>query len=209
MSDEIPRRSVQRSARLASLPLGFASRTAAGWGRRLAGGDQGTISADVARRGAEQLFEVLGELKGGAMKVGQALSVFEAGMPEKYAGPFREALTKLQAEAPPMPPEEVEHVLDAQLGLRWRERFSEFDGTATAAARPDLRARNRLTAAVATVGRSHGDAPRARRTPPPIAEPGPVGPGCRARGSPPRGPRRPRGSGWRGDAAGRRTRVQR
>lgn len=80
------------------------------------------------------MFAVLGELKGGAMKVGQALSVFEAGMPDRYAEPFREALTKLQAEAPPLPEEEVEKVLDAQLGLRWRERFAEFDGEAAAAA---------------------------------------------------------------------------
>ena len=80
------------------------------------------------------MFAVLGELKGGAMKVGQALSVFEAGMPDRYAEPFREALTKLQAEAPPLPEEEVEKVLDTQLGLRWRERFAEFDGEAAAAA---------------------------------------------------------------------------
>lgn len=80
------------------------------------------------------MFAVLGELKGGAMKVGQALSVFEAGMPDKYAEPFREALTKLQAEAPPLPAEEVEKVLDAQLGLKWRDRFAEFDGEAVAAA---------------------------------------------------------------------------
>lgn len=80
------------------------------------------------------MFAVLGELKGGAMKVGQALSVFEAGMPDKYAEPFREALTKLQSEAPPLPADEVEKVLDAQLGLKWRERFAEFDGQAAAAA---------------------------------------------------------------------------
>ena len=80
------------------------------------------------------MFAVLGELKGGAMKVGQALSVFEAGMPDKYAEPFREALTKLQSEAPPLPADEVEKVLDAQLGLKWRERFAKFDGQAAAAA---------------------------------------------------------------------------
>lgn len=68
------------------------------------------------------------------MKVGQALSVFEAGMPDKYAEPFREALTKLQSEAPPLPADEVEKVLDAQLGLKWRERFAKFDGQAAAAA---------------------------------------------------------------------------
>src|SRR5699024_55965 len=68
------------------------------------------------------------------MKVGQALSVFEVGMPERYAEPFRETLAKLQAEAPPMQPGTVESVLDVQLGRRWRERFEEFDTTAVAAA---------------------------------------------------------------------------
>ena len=134
VSDEIPRRSVQRSARLASLPLGFASRTAAGWGRRLAGGDQGEISADVARRGAEQLFAVLGELKGGAMKFGQALSVFEAAVPPEMAEPYREALTKLQTAAPPMPAARTHRVLAEQFGRGWRDRFLEFDDTPAAAA---------------------------------------------------------------------------
>ena len=37
------------------------------------------------------------------MKLGQALSVFEAALPEESAAPYREALTKLQEAAPPMP----------------------------------------------------------------------------------------------------------
>lgn len=98
------------------------------------GQGDGELTEELADHAAEQVFAVLGELKGGAMKVGQALSVFEAGMPDRYAEPFREALTRLQAEAPPMPSEEVEKVLDTQLGLRWRERFDDFDGEATAAA---------------------------------------------------------------------------
>src|SRR3712207_9392406 len=48
---------------------------------------------------AEHLFSVLGQLKGGAMKMGQALSVFEAALPEELAGPYRAALTKLQEAA--------------------------------------------------------------------------------------------------------------
>ena len=102
MSD-IPRRTAARTAKLASLPLGVAGRAAAGWGRRLAGGNSEEISAQLLARSAEQLFAVLGELKGGAMKFGQALSVFEAAVPDELAGPFRESLTKLQHAAPPMP----------------------------------------------------------------------------------------------------------
>lgn len=131
---ELPRTSSRRAARLAGLPLGIAGRAAGSLGRRALGRGGGDLGEELVDQAAEQVFAVLGELKGGAMKVGQALSVFEAGMPDRYAEPFREALTKLQAEAPPMPPEEVERVLDAQLGLRWRERFAEFDGVATAAA---------------------------------------------------------------------------
>ena len=37
------------------------------------------------------------------MKFGQALSVFEAALPEELAAPYRAALTKLQDAAPPMP----------------------------------------------------------------------------------------------------------
>ena len=61
------------------------------------------VSSQLNAQTAEQLFAVLGQLKGGAMKFGQALSVFEAALPEELAAPYREALTKLQEAAPPMP----------------------------------------------------------------------------------------------------------
>jgi predicted unusual protein kinase regulating ubiquinone biosynthesis (AarF/ABC1/UbiB family) len=131
---DIPRRTAARTAKLASLPLGMAGRAAAGWGRRLAGGDSDEISAQMMARSAEQLFAVLGELKGGAMKFGQALSVFEAAIPDEFAAPFRESLVKLQTAAPPMPTAEVNRMLTEQLGSGWRERFAEFDDTPAAAA---------------------------------------------------------------------------
>lgn len=131
---DLPRTSSRRAARLAGLPLGIVGRAAGSLGRRALGRGEGDLTEELADQAAEQVFAVLGELKGGAMKVGQALSVFEAGMPDRYSEPFREALTKLQSEAPPLPPAEVEKVLDTQLGLRWRERFAEFSGEAAAAA---------------------------------------------------------------------------
>lgn len=131
---DIPRRGAARTAKLASLPLGFAGRTAAGWGKRLAGQTSEQISADMSAKTAEQLFSVLGELKGGAMKFGQALSVFEAAVPEELAEPYREALTKLQSGAPPMPASTVHRVLAEQLGTGWRGRFTSFDDTPAASA---------------------------------------------------------------------------
>ncbi len=58
----------------------------------------------------------------------------EAAIPEEFAEPYREALTKLQAEAPPLPAKQVHRVLDQQLGTKWRDRFAEFDDTPTASA---------------------------------------------------------------------------
>jgi predicted unusual protein kinase regulating ubiquinone biosynthesis (AarF/ABC1/UbiB family) len=131
---DIPRRAASRTAKLAALPLGFAGRTAWGLGKRAVGVATDVISADIQQRTAEQLFSVLGQLKGGAMKFGQALSVLEAAMPDEMAGPYRQALTKLQEAAPPMPAANVHKALAEQLGADWRERFTEFDDSPAAAA---------------------------------------------------------------------------
>jgi predicted unusual protein kinase regulating ubiquinone biosynthesis (AarF/ABC1/UbiB family) len=131
---DIPRRAASRTAKLAALPLGFAGRTALGLGKRAVGVATDVISADIQQRTAEQLFSVLGQLKGGAMKFGQALSVLEAAMPEEMAGPYRQALTKLQEAAPPMPAANVHKVMSEQLGPDWRDRFAEFDDIPAAAA---------------------------------------------------------------------------
>ncbi|GAS93127.1 ATP-binding protein ABC transporter [Mycolicibacterium canariasense] len=131
---DIKRGSVARNAKLATLPVGFAGRAALGFGKRLTGKSKDEVTAELMDKAAQQLFTVLGELKGGAMKVGQALSVMEAAIPEQYGKPYREALTKLQREAPPLPAAKVHRVLDAQLGTKWRDRFASFDDTPVASA---------------------------------------------------------------------------
>ncbi|MEZ0076713.1 ABC1 kinase family protein [Planotetraspora sp. GP83] len=133
MSD-LPHRAVTRSAKLATLPLGFAGRTALGLGRRLGGASAEIVAQEIQQRTAEQIFKVLGELKGGAMKLGQALSIFEAALPPEIAGPYRATLTKLQDAAPPLPATAVHRVLAEQLGEDWRENFVEFEDRPTAAA---------------------------------------------------------------------------
>lgn len=130
----IPKRAVARTARMASLPLGYAGRTALGLGKRIGGKPAEVVATEIQMRTAEQMFKVLGELKGGAMKFGQALSVFEAALPEEMAGPYRATLTRLQDAAPPMPAETVHKVLADQLGADWRDRFAEFNDDPAAAA---------------------------------------------------------------------------
>ena len=131
---ELPRRAVSRTARLAALPLGFAGRTAVGTVRRFGGAPAETVMSEVQQRTAEQLFKTLGDLKGGAMKMGQALSILESALPEELAAPYRAQLTRLQDSAPPMEAATVHHVLATELGTRWRSKLVEFDDDPAAAA---------------------------------------------------------------------------
>ncbi|CAM5477133.1 hypothetical protein STAFG_1248 [Streptomyces afghaniensis 772] len=133
MSD-LPRKAVTRTAKLAALPLGIAGRATWGFGKRIVGESAELVGRELQQRTADQLFKVLGELKGGAMKFGQALSVFESALPEEVAGPYRAALTKLQEAAPPMPTRTVHAVLEERLGEGWHELFLEFEDKPAAAA---------------------------------------------------------------------------
>src|SRR6185437_2581180 len=72
--------------------------------------------------------------KGGAMKLGQALSVFEAGLPPEIVGPYRDTLTRLQESAPPLSAQAIHRVLADDMGEQWRASFAEFDDQPAAAA---------------------------------------------------------------------------
>ena len=131
---ELPRKAVARTARLAALPLGYAGRTAWGLGKRIGGASAESVLTEVQQRTAEQLFRTLGDLKGGAMKFGQAMSIFEAALPEELAAPYREQLTRLQDSAPPMPTMTVRSILARDLGADWKDRLVEIDPVPAAAA---------------------------------------------------------------------------
>jgi predicted unusual protein kinase regulating ubiquinone biosynthesis (AarF/ABC1/UbiB family) len=131
---DVPRTAVARAAKLARLPIGLAGRTALGVGKRIGGRPAEIVAQEIQQRTADQIFRVLGELKGGAMKLGQALSIFEAALPPEIAGPYRATLTKLQESAPPLPVRSVHQVLVGDLGEGWRENFAEFNDSPAAAA---------------------------------------------------------------------------
>ena len=137
MSDkdpDIPQSALRRTARLAALPVAFAGRSSVAVGKRLVGKPAGAVLLEVQQRTADQMFRVLGELKGGAMKFGQALSVFEAAIPPELAEPYRQALTKLQDSAPAMSITRVEKVMATQFGEDWADLFQDFDAVPAAAA---------------------------------------------------------------------------
>jgi predicted unusual protein kinase regulating ubiquinone biosynthesis (AarF/ABC1/UbiB family) len=131
---DLPRKAVTRTARLAGLPIGYAGRQALGVGKRLGGAPAEVVMNEVQTRTAAQLFKTLGELKGGAMKFGQALSIFEGALPEEIAAPYREQLTKLQDAAPPMSAAVVHQQLVKEFGAGWKRDIIEFDDTPAASA---------------------------------------------------------------------------
>ena len=129
----LPTGALRRTGRLAVLPLRHAAHSAAAASRL-----SRTATDQVAARTAEQLFATFGELKGGAAKLGQAMSVFEAAMPEEVAAPYRSALRRLTDAAPAMPAEVARRVVAADLtvayGPGWQERLMAFDDKPAAAA---------------------------------------------------------------------------
>ena len=132
--NDLSRSAVIRTAKLARLPAGLAGRTALGTGKRLSGRPAELVARQVQERTAEQIFRVFGELKGGAMKLGQALSIFEAALPPEIAGPYRATLARLQESAPPLPARTMHKVLAGDMGEQWRASFAEFDDRPAAAA---------------------------------------------------------------------------
>ena len=79
---------------------------------------------------AEQVFELLGGMKGAIMKLGQMLSLLADGLPEAY----QQALRGLQQGAPPMAPHLVAEVVRAELGGLPERVFFEFSEEPVAAA---------------------------------------------------------------------------
>src|ERR1035437_2220572 len=132
--NDLPRLAVTRTAKLATLPVGLAGRTALGTGKRLGGRPAELVAQEIQQRTAEQIFRVLGRCRRRAMKLGQALSIFEAALPPEIAGPYRATLARLQESAPPLPARTIHKVLAGDMGQEWRASFAEFDDQPAAAA---------------------------------------------------------------------------
>ena len=79
---------------------------------------------------ADRLSEILGDLKGPVMKIGQLLSTIPDLLPPEYI----EALSQLQSNAPPMGWNFVKRRMKSELGASWENKFVEFEKTPFAAA---------------------------------------------------------------------------
>jgi predicted unusual protein kinase regulating ubiquinone biosynthesis (AarF/ABC1/UbiB family) len=83
---------------------------------------------------ARQLVDMLGDMKGAAMKLGQLASFYEFAAPGEYLSTYRDALTMLQNSAPPMDPELSKKVITEEFGRPVSQIFDEFEDEAVAAA---------------------------------------------------------------------------
>ena len=80
--------------------------------------------------GAEKLVETLGEMKGLAMKLGQAMSM----NPDQLPPEVRAVIARLQNQAPPMPWATVREVVRRELGGLPEEKYAHFDSVPLASA---------------------------------------------------------------------------
>ncbi len=85
---------------------------------------------------AMKMVGALGQMKGAAMKLGQFASFIDTEfIPDEYREIYQEQLAKLRTDAPAMPWEKVEKVLDEEYeGEPLSEMFAEFEPEAFAAA---------------------------------------------------------------------------
>jgi predicted unusual protein kinase regulating ubiquinone biosynthesis (AarF/ABC1/UbiB family) len=122
---------MENENRLSQRLLRYAKVTSAvsGLAARLAGEKYLGIKIDRDLH-AEDLKQVLGNLKGPLMKVAQILATVPDILPEEYAL----QLAELQSNAPVMGWFFVKRRMEAELGSQWRSCFQDFDETATAAA---------------------------------------------------------------------------
>jgi predicted unusual protein kinase regulating ubiquinone biosynthesis (AarF/ABC1/UbiB family) len=136
-SPSIPVGRVRRGAKLGGL-LGL--ETAKAYATKVANvarSEDGGSAASERRRleAAEHVAEVLGKMKGGAMKAGQMASLMDfSRLPSGELGAFQARFDDLRDSAPQVPFEDMQKVIERDLGERISDVFCEFDRDAAAAA---------------------------------------------------------------------------
>lgn len=125
---------LRRAAPLVRLPMAALGDEVVAAARRLRGQDRDRVRSRVRSARADRLRRTLAGHRGGALKAGQFLSAVQALGPADPDDVWSQALGALQDRAVGMPWSQVDAVLTAELGARWRERFVSFDEQPDAAA---------------------------------------------------------------------------
>jgi predicted unusual protein kinase regulating ubiquinone biosynthesis (AarF/ABC1/UbiB family) len=135
---KIPKGRIRRSAKLGSI-VGVQGARYAGTKAANVGRSEESSKERLEQRHLETAMKMvgaLGQMKGAAMKLGQFASFIDTEfIPEEYREIYQEQLAKLRTDAPAMPWEKVERVLEEEYdGEPLSEFFTSFEQEAFAAA---------------------------------------------------------------------------
>src|SRR3954463_1121931 len=133
----LPKGRVRRTAKVGRLAGGQAARGYATKAANLTRGEEARRAPAERRQmeAAEQIFDVLGQMKGAAMKVGQVASFIDTGaFPPEFQERIQAKLAELRDAAPRVSFERMRKLIEADLGERLGDVFAEFDEEAVAAA---------------------------------------------------------------------------
>jgi predicted unusual protein kinase regulating ubiquinone biosynthesis (AarF/ABC1/UbiB family) len=122
-----------RFFKLSSLSTGVLATGALGKVRKVfakGGAEAVAIEAKANLDKALKIAETLGELKGAVMKLGQVISIQEDAVPKE----FRDVLSRLQSQAPPMHPSYAIDVIQTELKRKLDDLFADFERKPFAAA---------------------------------------------------------------------------
>jgi predicted unusual protein kinase regulating ubiquinone biosynthesis (AarF/ABC1/UbiB family) len=137
MSDNLPTGRWRRAAKVGRLAGGQTARGYATKAANLTRSEEGRRDAAARRQmeAAEQIFDVLGQMKGAAMKVGQVASFIDTGaFPPEFRDRIQAKLAELRESAPRVSFARMRKVIEDDLGERLGDVFAEFDEEAVAAA---------------------------------------------------------------------------
>ena len=137
MAKDVPRGRVRRAAKVGALAGGQTARNYATKATNLTRSQEGRRAAAEQRQleAAEQIVDVLGQMKGAAMKVGQVASFIDTGaFPPEFQERMQEKLAALRDSAPQVSFKRMRAVIEGDLGESLDEVFAEFDEQAVAAA---------------------------------------------------------------------------
>ena len=135
--DSIPTGRLRRTARLGGLAGGQMARSYAARAADLTRSEEARRAATEKRQleAAERVLDVLGQMKGAAMKLGQVASFVDTGaLPPEAHARLEEKLAKLRDSAPRVSFEQMRKVIEADMGESLEDVFAEFETEAFAAA---------------------------------------------------------------------------
>src|SRR5438067_1170462 len=136
--DDLPQGRVRRTARVGTVIGSQGARYAGTRAANIARSKERATEAMDARHleAAERMVDVLGTMKGAAMKIGQLASFIDTEfIPDEYRDLYQDKLSTLRSEAPSMPWKKVKDVLEEEWdGEPIEELFEDFEQDAVAAA---------------------------------------------------------------------------